>query len=80
MLNGASETIQNKAKEQNGRFHSMLLGTPGATLLKYILTWKGINRAGEGNVRADYRNEKGRKAIAKGHKLKSVFIATTSYN
>ena len=31
----------------------MLLGTLCATLLKYILAGKGINRAEEGIVRAD---------------------------
>ena len=32
-----SETIQNKAKEQRGLYCSMLLGTPGASLLGNIL-------------------------------------------
>ena len=32
LLKGVSETIQNEAKEQNGRFLSMLLGTLGASL------------------------------------------------
>ena len=73
MLNGASETIQNEAKEQNGRFRSMLLGTLGATLLKYILAGKGINRAGEGIVRADYRNAKRSKSNSKSQKNKMGF-------
>ena len=34
---GVSETIQNKAKEQRGLYCSMLLGTPGASLLGNIL-------------------------------------------
>ena len=33
LLNGVSETIQNKAKEQRGGFLSMLLRTLGASLL-----------------------------------------------
>ena len=48
------ETIQNEAKEQRRGFFSMLLGTPGASLLGNILAGKGINRTGEEIVRADY--------------------------
>ena len=36
-----------------------------ARLLGNILTGKGINRAGEGIVRAGYGNRKGRKATTK---------------
>ena len=43
LLEGVSETIQNEAKEQKGRFLSMLLGTLGASLLGNTLAWKGIN-------------------------------------
>ena len=66
LLEGVSETIQNEAKEQKGRFLSMLLGTLGASLLGNILAGKGaiatshgrgINRAGEGIVRAGYGNK-----------------------
>ena len=41
----------------------MLLGTLGASLLRNVLTGRGINRAGEGLgiVRASYGNKKGRK-------------------
>ena len=39
----------------------MLVGTLGASLLGNILTGRGINRAGEGIVRAGYGNKKGRK-------------------
>ena len=49
-----SETIQNEAKEQIGRFLSMLLGTLVAILLRNILAGKGINTAGEGVIRAGY--------------------------
>ena len=73
LLKGVSETIQNEAKEQKGGFLSMLLGTLGGSLLGNILARKGINRAGEGIVRAGYRNKKGRKAAAKGHKNKMDF-------
>ena len=37
LLEGVSETIQNEAKEQKGRFLSLLLGTLGASLLGNIL-------------------------------------------
>ena len=49
-----SEKIQNEAKEQKGGFLSMLLGTLGASLLGNILVSKGMNRAGEGFIRAGY--------------------------
>ena len=35
----------------------MLLGTLGASLLENILAGKGINRPGEGIVRAGYGNK-----------------------
>ena len=54
LLKGVSETIQNEAKDQKGGFLSMLLGTLGASLLGSILADKGMNRAGEGSMRADY--------------------------
>ena len=55
LLKGVSATIQNKAKEQKGRFLSMLLGTLGASLLENVLADKEITRAGY--------NSKGRKGI-----------------
>ena len=55
---GVSETIQNKAKEQRGGFFSMLLGRQGASLRENILQGKGINRAGEGVIRAGYGNKR----------------------
>ena len=58
LFKGVSETIQNEAKEQKGGFLSMLLGTLGASLLGNILAEKGINRAGEGIVRAGYVNKR----------------------
>ena len=67
LLKGVSETVQNEAREQQGGFLSMLLGTVGASLLGNILggkgaiatsQWREINRAGEGIVRAGYGNKK----------------------
>ena len=67
LLKGVTETVQNEVKEQKGGYLSMLLGTLGASLLVYVLTGrgvnraekgKGINRACEGIVRAGYGNNK----------------------
>ena len=49
MLKGVTETINNETKEQKGGFLSVLLGTLGATLLRNLLSGKGILRAGSGN-------------------------------
>ena len=38
----------NETKEQKGGFLSILLGTLGASLLRNLLSGKGIVRAGEG--------------------------------
>ena len=68
LLKGVTETVQNEVKEQKGGFLSMLLGTLGASLLGNLLTGrgiyragkgkgKGINRAGEGVLRAGYGNK-----------------------
>ena len=63
LLKRVTETVQNEVKEQKGGFLSMLLGTLGASLLGNLLAGrgiyrvgkgKGINRAGEGIVRAGY--------------------------
>ena len=54
LLKGVSETIQNEGKEQKEGFLRMLLGTLGASLLGNILADKGMNRAGEGFLRAGY--------------------------
>ena len=43
----------------------MLLDTLGASLLGNILAGKGMNRDGEGIVRAGYGNKKVRKTITK---------------
>ena len=67
LLEGVTKTVQNEVKEQKGGFLSMLLGTLGASLLGNLLTspgvnragkGRGINRAGEGVLRAGYRNNK----------------------
>ena len=69
LLKGVIETVLNEVKEQKGGFLSMLLGTLGASLLGNILAGKGINRArkgwerginraGEGVLRANYSNNK----------------------
>ena len=75
LLKGVSKTIQHEAKEQNREFLSMLSGTIGVSLLGNILVEKGINRAGEGIVRADYGSKKVQKAKAKkqDHKNKCAF-------
>ena len=52
LTKGVSETIKNEAKEQKGRFLSMLLGTLCASLLGNLLTGKDTIRAGEGTIRA----------------------------
>ena len=63
LLKGVTETVQNEVKEQKVGFLSMLLGTLGASLLGNLLTEKviyragkskGMNRAGEGVIRAGY--------------------------
>ena len=48
------KTIQNEAQEEKGGFLSMLVGTLGASILGNILAGRGINRAGEGVIRAAY--------------------------
>ena len=62
LLKGVSETIQHEAKEQRGRFLSMLLGTLGASLLGDVLSkslsGKGVIRAGEGTIRAGYGSKR----------------------
>ena len=46
-----------KYKKKKGGFLSMLLGTLCAVLLGNLLTGRGVNRAGEGTVRAGYGNK-----------------------
>ena len=47
LLKGVTETVQNEVKEQKGGFFSMLLGTLGASLLRNLLTGRGVNRPGK---------------------------------
>ena len=76
LLKGASETIQNEAKEQRGGFLSMLLGTLGASLLGDLLTknlsGKGVIRAGERIIRAGYGSKRS--------SFKNFFDSTSSFN
>ena len=62
LLKGVSETIQHEAKEQRGRFLSMLLGTLCASLLGDVLSkglsGKGAVRAGEETIRAGYGSKR----------------------
>ena len=58
LLKGVSETLQIDAKEQKGRFLGMLLGTLGAGLLGNMLAGKGINRTGDGIIRAGYGSKR----------------------
>ena len=61
LLDGITETVKNKVKEQRGCFLSMLLGTLGASLPGDLLTKNlsgiGVIGAGEGTIRAGYGSE-----------------------
>ena len=46
LIKGISETINNEANEQTGRFLKMLLGILGVSLLRNLLTGKGTIGAG----------------------------------
>ena len=52
LIKGVSEKIKNTAKEQKGRFSSMLLGILVGSLSGNLLTGKGTIRAGEDTIRA----------------------------
>ena len=58
LLKGVSESIKDEAKEQKGRFLSMLLGTLGPSLVGNMLAGKEVMRAGEGTVRVGYGSKK----------------------
>ena len=58
LLKGVTESAQNEVKEKKGGSLSTWLGTLGASLLGSLLTGKGINRAGEGIVRAREGNNR----------------------
>ena len=73
LLKGVTQTIQNEAKKQNGGFVSMLLGTLGESLLENVLAGKGMNRVGEGVIRAGNgvaTKKQGRRIVRAGHKNK----------
>ena len=48
LVKGVTKTVQNEVKEQKGGFLNILLGTFVASLLRNLLTGRGINRAGKG--------------------------------
>ena len=73
LLKWVSETVQNEAREQKGAFLSMLLVTLGASLLGNILAAKGINRTGEGVVRAGY----GRRSLNSSKYKRNWFLMPT---
>ena len=57
LLDGITEKVKNKVKEQKGGFLSMLLGTLVSSLLTDMFLNKkgrGVIRAGEGTIRAGY--------------------------
>ena len=58
LLEGVSETIKNKAKEQKGGFLSILLGILGASLLGDMLFGKGVIREGEGTAKVGYGSKR----------------------
>ena len=79
LLKRVSETIRNEAKEQKGRFLSMLLGTLNVSLLGNIVAGKGIIRAGYGS--RDLQSKKGKRIIRADYgSKKSIFNTTPSFN
>ena len=69
LLKGVTDAIQNEAKQQKGKFLSMLLSTLGASLLANMLAsdgviaasqGQGINRNGYGMISAGYANKEGK--------------------
>ena len=73
LLKGITKTIKNETKEQKVGFLGMLLCTLGASLLRNMLTGKGIVRAGYGNeegkgiVRAGYGNKEDKRTLRAGY-------------
>ena len=62
LLKGVTKAIENETKEQKAGFPSMLLGTPGASLLGNLLSGKGMVRAGSG-----YPSKKGKEIVRAGY-------------
>ena len=52
LVKGASETNENEAKEQIGRFLAILLGTLDTSLLGNMLVSKSVIRGDKGTIRA----------------------------
>ena len=79
LLKRVSETIRNEAKEQKGRFLSMLLRTLNVSLLGNIVAGKGIIRVGYGS--RDLQSKKGKRIIRADYgSKKSIFNTTPSFN
>ena len=79
LLKRVSETIRNEAKEQKGRFLSMLLGTLNVSLLGNIVAGKGIIRVGYGS--RDLQSKKGKRIIRADYgSKKSIFNTIPSFN
>ena len=75
LLKGVTKTIKNETKEQKGGFLGMFLGTLGASLLRNLLSGKGIVTAGSGNKKG-----KGIVRACYGNKKKGFFNAPSSFN
>ena len=84
LLNGVTEIVQNEVKEQKRGFLSMLLGTLGRSLLGNILTEKGINKKGQGIVRAGEGAKKstkqGQGIVRAGYGHRSLNFSKTTNN
>ena len=84
LLKGVNKTIKNEAKEQKGGFLSMLLGTLGASLLRNLLSGKGIVRAGSGrrflSSSTSYGNKKGKGIAELVMEKNEIFNAVSSFN
>ena len=55
LVKGISETIKNEAKQQKGRFVSVLLGTLAASVLGNALAGRGVIRAHKETIRVDQK-------------------------
>ena len=71
-LEGVSETIKNEAKEQNGGFLSILLGTLGVSLLGDMFVGKGVTRARKGTAKVGFES--------KMSSFKKIIDSITSFN
>ena len=52
LIKNVSETVQNEAKDQQGGFVSLLSGTSGSSLLRNLLTSRGVMRTGDKEIGA----------------------------